>query len=229
MKTIGLLGGMSWESTALYYREINEFVKGTLGGLHSAKCIVYSFDFHEIEKCQSRGDWKTASGILLSGAKALERIGADFIVICTNTMHKVADDIQEGLNIPILHIADATADELINNSIKKTALLGTKYTMEEDFYKSKLINRGVDVMIPDKEGTEAVNKIIFDELCLGVISQESKRRVLSIIGELVAGSAQGIILGCTELGLLIKPGDTEMPVFDTALIHARRAAISAIY
>ena len=224
MKTIGLLGGMSWKSTVSYYHEINSFIRDALGGFHSAKCIIYSFDFYEIEQCQTSGDWKRAEEILTSAAKSLEQIGADFIVICTNTLHKVADEIQNELSIPILHIADLTADELIKNGIGKVALLGTKYTMEQDFYKSRLTKRGVEVVIPDKNGVDLINKVIFEELCLGVISQISKRQFLSIINELSLNGAQGVILGCTEIGLLIKQEDTQIPLFDTALIHARQSA-----
>jgi aspartate racemase len=226
MKTIGLLGGMSWESTALYYREINEYVKRALGGLHSAKCIVYSVDFHEIEECQSTGDWAKAAAILSAAAKSLEAIGAELIVICTNTMHKVADEIQSGLTIPVLHIADVTADELVGRSIKKAALLGTKYTMEQEFYKSRLTARGIDVVVPDKNGRDFVNNVIFNEACLGIISPESKQRLAEIIAGL--DGAEGVILGCTELGLLITSSDTDLPFLDTALIHARRAAGAAL-
>ena len=228
MKTIGLLGGMSWKSTISYYYEINSFVRDALGGFHSAKCIIHSFDFHEIEQCQTNGDWKRAAQILSSAAKNLEQIGADFIVICTNTMHKVADEIQNEISIPVLHIADLTADELMKKDIKKVALLGTKYTMEQDFYKSRLIKRGIDVIIPDKNGVDLVNKIIFEELCLGIISEKSKQEFLSIIKDLSLRGAEEVILGCTEIGLLIKQEDTIIPLFDTALIHARQSAMYSI-
>jgi aspartate racemase len=224
MKTIGLLGGMSWESTALYYREINSFIKKSLGGLHSAKCIIHSFDFHEIEECQSSGNWEKASIILTTAAKNIEQIGADFIVICTNTMHKVADEIQKEIAIPILHIADLTAEELINNNIKKVALLGTKYTMEQDFYKSRLILRGIKVAIPNPDGIDFVNQTIYNELCLGVISKKSRQQFLSIMNDMLSYGIEGIILGCTEIGSLIKQEDTQIPLFDTTLIHARKAA-----
>jgi len=224
MKTIGLLGGMSWESTILYYREINSFIKESMGGLHSAKCILYSFDFYEIEEYQRDGNWEKAAEALAAAALKLERAGADFIVICTNTMHKAADEIQSRISIPILHIAELTADELVKNGIKKAALLGTKYTMEQDFYRSKLTGRGIHVVIPDKDGIELVNKVIFDELCLGVVSQKSKREFLSVINDMASLGAEAVILGCTEIGLLISREDTQIPLFDTALIHARKAA-----
>jgi aspartate racemase len=228
MKTIGLLGGMSWESTVLYYQEINAYVKEALGGLHSAKCILYSIDFHEIADCQSKGDWDKASDILSSVAADLEQIGADFIVICTNTMHKIANNIQKRIRIPILHIAEVTANQLIKNGIRNVGLLGTKYTMEQEFYKEVLISKGVNVIVPDKEGIEFVNNAIYNELCLGIFTNESKQQFLAIMDDLSSQGVQGIILGCTEIGLLIKQEDTPMPLFDTALIHAREAAKYAI-
>ena len=228
MKTIGLIGGMSWESTVTYYQVINEAVKERLGGLHSARCILYSVDFQEIEECQTRGDWEKSARILGDAAKGLEGAGADCIVICTNTMHKVAPQIGERVSIPILHIAEATAEALIDSGITRVLLLGTRYTMQQDFYKEKLVERGIEVMVPGDEDMEIVNRIIFGELCLGVISEESRKEYLRIIEEQKGRGAQGVILGCTEIGLLISQADTELPVFDTTQIHAGRAAEWAV-
>ncbi|PJJ27296.1 aspartate/glutamate racemase family protein [Lacrimispora celerecrescens] len=224
MKTIGLIGGMSWESTVTYYKIVNETVKNELGGLHSANVLLYSVDFSEIEKCQADGDWDKSAAILSAAAKNLEKAGAEFIVICTNTMHKVVPQIQSSITIPVIHIAEATANELKYHNITKVALLGTKYTMTQDFYKDKLINAGITVLIPDEEEIEIVNDVIYNELCLGIISEASKEKYLSIIRGLAEQGAQGVILGCTEIGLLIQQKDLELPVFDTAQIHAVRAA-----
>ena len=228
MKTIGLIGGMSWESTVTYYQLINEAVKKSLGGLHSAKILLYSVDFQEIEESQTRGDWEKSARILGDAAKGLEGAGADCIVICTNTMHKVAPQIGERVSIPILHIAEATAEALIESGISRVLLLGTHYTMQQDFYKEKLVERGIEVMVPGDEDMEIVNRIIFGELCLGVISEESRKEYLRIIEEQKGRGAQGVILGCTEIGLLISQADTELPVFDTTQIHAGRAAEWAV-
>lgn len=228
MKTIGLIGGMSWESTVTYYQIINEVVKEKLGGLHSAKIILYSVDFHEIEECQANGEWNKSADILSAAALNLEKAGADFIVICTNTMHKIVPQMQSKISIPILHIAEATASELKKHQVSKVALLGTKYTMKQEFYKEKLIAAGIDVLIPNDKDVEFVNHVIYDELCLGVISQESKERYLQIIEQMKDKGAQGVILGCTEIGLLIKQKDTKLPVFDTTQIHGRTAALNAI-
>ncbi len=228
MKTSGLIGGMSWESTVTYYKIVNETVKKELGGLHSAKVLLYSVDFSEIEKCQADGDWDKSAAILSAAAKNLEDAGADFIVICTNTMHKVVPQIQSSITIPVIHIAEATADELKYHNITKVALLGTKYTMTQDFYKDKLMNAGITVLIPDEEEIELVNDVIYNELCLGIISEASKDKYLSIIQGLAKQGAQGVILGCTEIGLLIQQKDVELPVFDTAQIHAVRAAMLSI-
>ncbi|MFD3260159.1 aspartate/glutamate racemase family protein [Paenibacillus lentus] len=228
MKTIGMLGGMSWESTVTYYQAVNEIVKRELGGLHSAKVLLYSVDFAEIEKCQAEGDWDKSADILSAAALNLENAGADFIVICTNTMHKVAPQIQNRIGIPIIHIAEATADELKQQNVSKVALLGTKYTMTQDFYKDKLISAGIEVLIPDEQGIEAVNDIIYNELVLGIISESSKAKYLRIIDALSKRGAQGVILGCTEIGLLIGQKDTELPVFDTTQIHAAKAAMLSI-
>lgn len=228
LKTIGMIGGMSWESTVTYYRTVNELVKQQLGGFHSAKVLLYSVDFSEIEECQAKGDWEKSADILSTAAKNLEKAGADFIVICTNTMHKVAPQIQRNIDIPIIHIAEATADELKRHNITKVALLGTKYTMTQDFYKEKLENAGISVLIPGKQGIEVVNDVIYNELCLGVISKTSKEKYLNIIDGLSKQGAQGVILGCTEIGLLIQQEDTNLTVFDTTQIHATRAAMLAI-
>ena len=228
LKTIGLIGGMSWESSMTYYKVINETVKNKLGGLHSAKCIMYSVDFYEIEKCQADGNWEKSGEILGEAAYNLEKAGADFIVICTNTMHKVINQIKERISIPILHIAEMTAEKILEKKMKNIALLGTKYTMEQDFYKSKLIEKGINVIIPDKNDIEIINKVIYDELCLGIINPESKVKYLEIVKTLKQKGAEGIILGCTEIGLLIKSEDTDVSLFDTALIHAEQAAIYSI-
>lgn len=228
MKTIGMLGGMSWESTIPYYRIINTIVKEKLGGLHSAKCVLYSVDFAEIEKLQSTGAWEESGEILARAAVGLEKAGADFLIICTNTMHKVAPIIQKKIDIPIVHIADVTADALLENDVKKVALLGTRYTMEQGFYKSRLTNRGLSVLVPDDNAMDYVNAVIFNELCLGEISAESKKRVLAIVDALAERGAQAVILGCTEIGLLINQEDTKVPLYDTTKIHAERAALYAL-
>ena len=228
LKTIGLIGGMSWESTVTYYKIINETVKEKLGGLHSAKCILYSIDFQEIEECQANGNWEKSGEILGEAANNLEKAGADFIVICTNTMHKVINQIKEKISIPILHIAEMTAEKILEKGLKNIALLGTKYTMEQDFYKSKLIEKEINVIIPDKNDIEIINKVIYDELCLGTINSNSKKKFLEIVDKLRSKGAEGIILGCTEIGLLIKNEDTDVPLFDTAVIHAEEAAIYSI-
>ena len=228
MKTIGLIGGMSWESTITYYQVINTVIKERLGGLHSSKCILYSVDFQEIEECQSSGNWEKSAKILADAAIKLQEAGADFIVICTNTMHKVSDKIQESIHIPLLHIADVTATVLRVKEIKKVALLGTKYTMEQDFYKNVIINNGIEVLIPNEEDRIIVNDTIFNELCLGIISESSKKAFLSIIDKLGKQGAEAVILGCTEIGILIKQNDTSIPLFDTTVIHAIEAALSSI-
>ena len=228
LKTIGLIGGMSWESTATYYKIMGETVKEKLGGLHSAKCILYSVDFQEIEECQANGNWEKSGEILGEAAYNLEKAGADFIVICTNTMHKVVNQIKERISIPILHIAKMTAEKILEKGLKNIALLGTKYTMEQDFYKSKLIEKGINVIIPDKNDIETINEVIYDELCLGSINFNSKKKFLEIVDKLRSKGAEGIILGCTEIGLLIKNADTDVPLFDTAIIHAEQAAMYSI-
>lgn len=228
MKVIGLIGGMSWESTLTYYKIINETIKERLGGLHSAKCVLYSVDFQEIEECQANGNWEKSGQILGEAAYNLEKAGADFIVICTNTMHKVISKIGEKISIPVLHIAEMTAEKILEKKIKNIALLGTKYTMEQKFYKEKLVERGINVMIPDKDDIKIINDIIYEELCLGIINPESKVKYLEIVKKLENKGAEGVILGCTEIGMLVKHEDTSIPLFDTAVIHAEQAAIYSI-
>ena len=228
MKTIGLIGGMSWESTVTYYRIINETVKEKLGGLHSAKILMYSVDFEEIENCQSSGDWARSAEILSDAAHRLETAGADFIVICTNTMHKVAPEVQASVSVPLLHIAAVTARRLDEAGVPTVGLLGTRYTMTQEFYVDVLREAGISVLIPDENDIRIVNNIIFDELCVGIIREESKMHLLRMIGDLRRRGAKGIILGCTELGLLIRQADLDLPVFDTAVIHAEEAALEAL-
>lgn len=228
MKTIGMIGGMSWESTVTYYQIANEVVKKELGGLHSAKILLYSVDFAEIEKCQTNGEWDKSAEILMEAAKALEKGGAGFIIICTNTMHKVVPQIQKSIKIPIIHIADVTADELKKHNIGKVALLGTKYTMTQDFYKNRLTENNIDVLVPDEKDIESVNDIIYKELCMGIIKEASKKKYIEIIDRLSKRGAQGVILGCTEIGLLIQQKDVRIPIFDTTVIHASKAAMLSI-
>ncbi len=224
MKTIGLLGGMSWESTVSYYREINEGVKKALGGLHSAKIILHSVDFHQIEKLQHDGNWKALAEILSDAALGLQNAGADFLVICTNTMHKVAPEIEETIDIPILHIADATAKVVTQHGIKKVGLLGTAFTMEQEFYKGRLSERyGLKVVVPSEDDRKLVHDIIYNELCLGKIEERSKAEYLRIVDILAKSGAEAVILGCTEISMLIDQGDTDMPLYDTTTIHASKA------
>ena len=228
MKMIGLIGGMSWESTALYYRIINEQVKQQLGGLHSARSLMYSVDFHEIEKLQAAGEWQKAGEILAEAALSLEKGGADFIVLCTNTMHKVAQQITDAVSIPLLNIADATAQRIRQAGVKKVGLLATAFTMEQEFYKGRLNQSEIDVLVPDAAGRKVVHDIIYQELCLGVIRDESRAQYRKIIAELVEQGAEAIILGCTEITLLVKAEDASVPLFDTTLIHAEDAVKLAL-
>ncbi|MBI9049142.1 MAG: aspartate/glutamate racemase family protein [Anaerolineaceae bacterium] len=229
MKIIGLIGGMSWESSIEYYRIINEVTKERLGGLHSAKSVMVSVDFAEIEEMQMRGDWQQAGQAMAAAAKSLENGGADFMVLCTNTMHKLADEMQAAVQIPMLHIADATAERIKANGIKTIGLLGTRFTMEQDFYKGRLEDRfGLNVLIPDEVGRGVVHGVIYNELVKGVIRDESKRQYIRIIEELIQAGSQGIILGCTEIGLLVQDGDCEVPFFDTTRIHAEAAVEFAL-
>ena len=228
MKMIGLIGGMSWESTSEYYRIINEEIKERLGGLHSAKCMINSVDFEEIERFQSNGDWNGAGEVLGNAAYSLQMGGADFIIICTNTMHKVVDKIKENINIPVLHIADATAKEIKRKGIQTVGLLGTKYTMEQDFYKSRIVENDIKVIVPSEKNREKINEVIYTELCLGEITPQSREYYKRVIEKLVQEGAQGIILGCTEIGLLIKQEDVSVPIFDTTHIHAIEAVNFAL-
>lgn len=221
MKTIGMIGGMSWESTASYYKALNEGVKDRLGGLHSAKICLYSVNFDEIEKLQHQGKWSETASILSQAAKSVERGGADFLMICTNTMHKVVPEIESQISIPILHIADATAESVIRDGIKKVGLLGTRFTMEQDFYKGRISEKfGIEVVVPTTDEQTVVHDIIYQELCLGKINSESRESYLKIIANLYAQGAQAVILGCTEIALLVKQSDTTVPLYDTTEIHA---------
>ncbi|RUO49633.1 aspartate/glutamate racemase family protein [Pseudidiomarina donghaiensis] len=228
MKTIGVIGGMSWESTQTYYRLINQKVREQLGGLHSAKLILYSVDFAEIEPLQHAGDWDGTAEILTEAAQALETAGADFIVLATNTMHKVAPEIELAVNIPLLHIADATAEALQADGITTVALLGTKFTMEQDFYRQRLEDHGICVVVPSSAQRNRVHEIIFNELCLGKIEANSKADYLEIIQEMAEFGAEGVVLGCTEISLLINQLDTTIKLYDTTEIHAARAVASAL-
>lgn len=228
MKTIGLIGGMSWESTVTYYQMINEGTKDSLGGLHSAKVLLYSVDFFEIEALMSRGAWDEAAELLGDVAQRLEAAGADMILICTNTLHKVAPQVQSRIRVPLVHIAEAAAEELLSKGITRVGLLGTKYTMTQEFYREKLTERGIDVLIPEGEEIDLVNRVIFDELCLGVVKEESKASYLKVIANLQARGAQGILLGCTELGLIVSQEDISLPLFDTTVIHAKKAVELAL-
>lgn len=229
MKTIGLIGGMSWESSLEYYRIINEEAKKRLGGLHSAKSLMYSVDFAEIEALQHKGDWNTATQLMIDAAKRLEIGGADFVLICTNTMHKMAKEVEGAISIPLLHIADPTAEAIKSRGLTKVALLGTKYTMEQDFYKGRLVEKfSLDVITPDETDRQTIHDVIYNELCLGEIKTESKQKYLDIIAKLQIAGAQAVILGCTEIGLLIKQEDVTLPVFDTTQIHASAAVTMAV-
>ena len=229
MKTIGLIGGMSWESSLEYYRIINEYVRDRLGGLQSAKIILYSFNFAEIAALQEEGNWNAEATLLIDAAQKLERAGADVLVICTNTMHKVADQVQKSVAVPLLHIADATANEVKAKDLRKLGLLGTKFTMEQHFYKERLTDKhGLDVIVPADDERNVINHVIYDELCCGQVKPSSKEQFCAIIQNLVANGAEGIILGCTEIGLLIDQQDVPVPLFDTTKIHAKTAARFAL-
>lgn len=228
MKTIGLIGGMSWESTVEYYRILNEEVKSRQGGLHSAKCLLYSVDFGEIELYMRTGEWDKIYEVLLHAAKTLEQGGADMILICTNTMHKLFDQIQKNIKVELIHIADATSEKAALLNITKVGLLGTKHTMEQEFYSSRLDAYGIQVLTPDQKDRDYINNVIFDELCLGEIKSKSKKEFIRIIDELVSSGAEGIVLGCTEIPLLIKQEDIEVPIFDTTYLHAIKAVEKAV-
>lgn len=229
MKTLGLIGGMSWESTVPYYRVINQTVKERLGGLHSARLLLYSVDFAQIEKLQHAGDWDAAGVVLADAARSLKAGGADLLVICTNTMHKVADAVEAASGLPLLHIADPTGDAIRRAGLSRVGLLGTRFTMEQDFYRQRLVQRhGLEVLVPDADDRDIVHRVIYDELCLGTIRSTSRAQYRDIIERLVARGAQGVILGCTEIGLLVGDEDAPVPLFDTTALHARQAALAAL-
>jgi len=229
MKTIGLLGGMSWESTALYYKLINEKIKQKLGGLHSAKIMLSSVDFEEIEELQHAGEWDSSAVILSEAAKSVEAAGADFLLLCTNTMHKVADKIEKSIKIPFIHIADATAEAIAVQNIKRVGLLGTRFTMDDSFYKNVLsVKHDLEVLVPSATEQTVIHQVIYDELCQGKINAQSRQKLLEIMKALVAKGAEGIILGCTEIALLVQAHDIEIPLFDTTEIHAEKAVKLAL-
>ncbi|MHC4494279.1 MAG: aspartate/glutamate racemase family protein [Planctomycetota bacterium] len=229
MKTIGLIGGMSWESSLEYYRIINQLVRERHGGLHSARIVMHSFDFAEVATLQNEGDWDEITKLMIGAAQRLEKAGADLLLLCTNTMHKVADAVQKDIRIPLLHIADATAEEIKSTGLEKVGLMGTRLTMEEDFYKERLIvKHGLEVMIPDEHERQIVNDVIYNELCRGEVTQSSRDKYGQIMQNLVANGSEGIILGCTEIGLLVDQQDVRVPVFDTTAIHAKSAARYAL-
>lgn len=229
MKIIGLIGGMSWESTVPYYRQINETIKHRLGGLHSAKIVLYSVDFHDIERLQHAGDWEAAGAMLAEAARSLEAAGADFLVLCTNTMHKVASSIEAAVAIPLFHIADPTATEIKRAGHSSVGLLGTRFTMEQAFYRDRLSERhGLQVIVPNAEDRDIIHRIIYEELCLGVVLPESRSEYRRIMESLAAQGAEAIILGCTEISLLVSQTDSSVPLFDTTAIHARAAAEEAL-
>lgn len=228
-KLIGLIGGMSWESSAEYYRIINELVRDRFGGLHSAKCLMWSFDFAEIEALQYAGRWDDATIEMIKAAQSLERGGADFLLICTNTMHRMADEVQAAINIPLIHIADPTAERIKTAGLKKVGLLGTAFTMEQDFYKGRLINQhGLEVLIPNDDDRKTVHRIIYDELVQGEVKETSRRMYRDVIARLVGQGAEAVILGCTEIMLLVRPEDSAVPIYDTTAIHAEAAVERAI-
>lgn len=228
MKTVGLIGGMSWESTVTYYQLLNEGVKNALGGLHSSKVLLYSVDFFEVEALMSRGEWDKAADLLGGVAARLEQAGADMILICTNTLHRVAPEVQSRIRVPLVHIAEAAAEALVARGISRVGLLGTKYTMTLDFYRDKLIERGIEVLIPEGDDIDLVNRVIFEELCLGVVKEDSRAEYLRVIESLQQRGAQGILLGCTELGLIVSGEDVSLPLFDTTIIHAQKAVELAL-
>ncbi|KJY83968.1 aspartate racemase [Vibrio galatheae] len=229
MKTIGIIGGMSWESTATYYKQLNQGIKQAKGGLHSAKVILNSVDFALVEALQRSGDWQSNSKILCDAAQSIEKAGADFVLIATNTMHKVASQVEQSISIPLLHIADATGKRLKQQGVTKVGLLGTAFTMEEDFYKQRLTDKfGIEVIVPNGVQRKLVHDIIYNELCLGVVKKSSKEDYLTIIEDLAVAGAEGVILGCTEIGLLVQQLDTEVPLFDTVQIHVESAVSEAL-
>ncbi|WP_328677105.1 aspartate/glutamate racemase family protein [Streptomyces sp. NBC_00322] len=228
MKTIGLIGGMSWESSAEYYRLLNELVRERLGGLHSAKCVLHSVDFAEIEELQVAGEWERAGEILADAARGLRAAGADLLLICTNTMHKVAGQVEAAVSVPLLHLADATADAVRAQGLGRVGLLGTAFTMEQDFYRDRLAGHGLDVLTPDAEGRALVHRVIYEELCLGVVREESRAAYQDVIAEFVTAGAEGVVLGCTEIELLIGEKDSPVPVFPTTRLHVEAAVDAAL-
>ncbi|MEU4120413.1 aspartate/glutamate racemase family protein [Kitasatospora sp. NPDC028055] len=228
MKTLGLIGGMSWESTAEYYRTLNELTRDRLGGLHSARLVLHSVDFADIEGLQAAGRWEEAGAVLADAARGLEAAGADLLLICTNTMHKVADQVAAAVSIPLLHLADATADAVRAAGLRRVGLLGTAFTMEQDFYRGRLTAGGLDVLVPGPDSRALVHQVIYQELCLGLVREESRAAYRRIIADLVAAGAEGIILGCTEIELLVHPEDSPVPLFPTARLHAEAAVTAAL-
>lgn len=229
MRVIGVLGGMSWESTQSYYRALNEGVKAAFGGFHSAKIVIVSVDFADIEALQQQGDWHAAGDLLASAAQSVERAGADCLLIATNTMHKVAPAIEQAITIPLLHIADATAEQLTADGITRVGLLGTRFTMEQDFYTGRLEKQfGIEVLVPERTERDTIHRVIFDELCQGRVEDVSRQRYLAIIDSLHAQGAQAVILGCTEIAMLVGQRDTAVPLYDTTALHAQRAVAWAL-
>ncbi|MFH9243975.1 aspartate/glutamate racemase family protein [Streptomyces lydicus] len=228
MRTIGLLGGMSWESTAEYYRLLNELTRQRLGGLHSARCVLYSVDFAEIERLQAEGRWEQAAEVLAEAARALESAGVDMLLLCTNTMHKVADEVAAAVSVPLLHLADTTAEAVRARGLRRVGLLGTAFTMEQDFYRGRLERHGLTVLVPDAAARSTVHRVIYEELCLGVVREESRTAYRAVIDDLVAAGAEGIVLGCTEIELLIGPEHSPVPVFPTTRLHAEAAVTRAL-
>lgn len=228
MRTIGLIGGMSWESSAEYYRLLNELVRERLGGLHSAKCVLHSVDFAEVEELQVAGEWERAGEILAEAAQGLQAAGADLLLICTNTMHKVAGQVEAAVSVPLLHLADATADAVRARGLSRVGLLGTAFTMEQDFYRDRLAGHGLEVLTPDAEGRALVHRVIYEELCRGVVRDESRAAYRDVIRQLVAAGAEGVVLGCTEIELLIGEKDSPVPVFPTTRLHAEAAVAAAL-
>ncbi|MEV7601545.1 aspartate/glutamate racemase family protein [Kitasatospora sp. NPDC089797] len=228
MKTLGLIGGMSWESTAEYYRTLNALTRDRLGGLHSARLVLYSVDFAEIEELQTAGRWDEAGTLLADAARSLEAAGADLLLLCTNTMHKVADRIEAAASVPLLHLADATADAVRAAGLRQVGLLGTAFTMEQDFYRGRLARHGLDVLVPDAPSRALVHRVIYEELCVGTVREDSRAAYRRIIADLVAAGAEGVILGCTEIELLVHPEDSPVPLFPTARLHAEAAVTAAL-
>jgi aspartate racemase len=229
MKTIGMIGGMSWESSLEYYRIVNQSVKAKLGGFHSAKCVLYSVDFEEVERLQHRDEWESLTRLMIFTAQKVKKAGADFIIICTNTMHMMADEVQASVQIPLLHIVDVTAEAIKAKKQNRVGLLGTRFTMEHDFYKGRLRDKyGFEVLIPGKEERQIIHDILYSELCLGEVKELSKNKFKDIIQNLVDRGAQGVILGCTEIPLIVAQKDYAIPLYDTTALHAQAAVEYAI-